>query len=116
MLSRGRAPRSEWLSRSEGSVTPEEAMALGLSPGSPVYRFTRIRYADTQSMALEPATIPARVLASPDMGADSLYKALGDHRPVRVLQRLRAVLFNTEQAESLGTPDPPAGPERHRRG
>src|SRR3546814_2030782 len=30
MLSRGRAPRSEWLSRSEGSVTPEEAMALGL--------------------------------------------------------------------------------------
>lgn len=116
MLSRGREPRSEWLSRSEGSVTPEEAMALGLSPGSPVYRFTRIRYADTQSMALEHATIPARVLESPDMVADSLYKALGDNRPVRVLQRLRAVLFTPEQAELLGIAAASAGLEIERRG
>ncbi|HVI98141.1 MAG TPA: GntR family transcriptional regulator [Sphingomonas sp.] len=115
MLSRGRVPRSEWLSRSEGTVTPEEAMALGLSPGSPVYRFTRIRYADHQSMALEHATIPARVLASPDEVADSLYKALGDNRPVRVLQRLRAVLFTPEQAELLGIEPGSAGLEIERR-
>jgi GntR family transcriptional regulator len=116
MLSRGRQPRSEWLSRSEGTVTPEEAMALGLSPGSPVYRFTRIRYADEQSMALEHATIPARALESIDAVADSLYKALGDSRPVRVLQRLRAVLFTAEQAELLGIEQGSAGLEIERRG
>jgi GntR family transcriptional regulator len=116
MLSRGRAPRSEWLSRSEGAVTPEEAMALGLSPGSPVYRFTRIRYADGQSMALEHSTIPARALESTEAVADSLYKALGDSRPVRVLQRLRAVLFTAEQAELLGIEQGSAGLEIERRG
>src|SRR3546814_7311383 len=96
---------SDWSS----DVCSSDLMALGLSPGSPVYRFTRIRYADTQSMALEHATIPARVLESPDMVADSLYKALGDHRPVRVLQRLRAVLFTPEQAELLGIAAASAG-------
>src|ERR1700740_1398651 len=35
MISRGRQPHSEWLARTEGIVSPEEAMALGLSPGSP---------------------------------------------------------------------------------
>src|SRR3546814_3977904 len=88
---------SDWSS----DVCSSDLMALGLSPGSPVYRFTRIRYADTQSMALEHATIPARVLESPDMVADSLYKALGDHRPVRVLQRLRAVLRSEEHTSEL---------------
>src|SRR3546814_12563485 len=67
-------------------------------------------------MALEHATIPARVLESPDMVADSLYKALGDHRPVRVLQRLRAVLFTPEQAELLGIAAASAGLEIERRG
>ena len=58
MLSRGRHPRSEWTSRSEGTVMPKEALALGLSPGRPVYRLSRIRYADGQSMALEHSTVP----------------------------------------------------------
>jgi len=65
MLSRGRQPHSKWLSRSEGTVMPEEALALGLSPGSPVYRLTRIRYADGQSMALEHATVPKPRYDSP---------------------------------------------------
>lgn len=58
MLSPGRQPRSEWISRSEATVMPEEALALGLSPGSPVYRLSRIRYADGQSVALEHSTVP----------------------------------------------------------
>src|ERR1700761_5081448 len=64
MESRGRRPHSEWVSRAEGVVSPEEAMALGLSPGSAVYRFTRIRYADNVSMALEHTTVPASTLPS----------------------------------------------------
>src|SRR4249920_3813764 len=46
MRARGRTPRSEWLKRSQGSVSPEEALALRLSPGAPVYRFHRLRFAD----------------------------------------------------------------------
>ena len=116
MLARGRAPSSEWLTRTEGTVTPEEAMALGLSPGSPVYRFTRIRYADGVSMALEQATVPASSLASLEAVTDSLYAALGADRPVRVLQRLRAVLFTDEQAELLNIERNAPGLEIERRG
>lgn len=116
MLSRGRQPHSEWISRSEGTVMPEEAMALGLSPGSPVYRLNRIRYADGQSMALEHATVPRDSLRSLDAVGESLYDALGTERPSRVLQRLRAVLFTPEQSELLGIEPGSAGLEIERRG
>jgi GntR family transcriptional regulator len=116
MRSRGRVPHSEWLARTEGTVTPEEAMALGLSPGSPVFRFIRIRYADGISMALEYATVPASSLASPESVTDSLYDALGPDRPVRVLQRFRAVLFTDDQAELLKIDPGTAGLEIERRG
>src|SRR6185503_2688575 len=46
MRARGRMPHSVWLKRSIGSVTPEEALTLRSSPGTPVYRFHRIRFAD----------------------------------------------------------------------
>jgi GntR family transcriptional regulator len=116
MLSRGRQPHSEWISRSEGTVMPEEALALGLSPGSPVYRLSRIRYADGQSMALEHATVPKDSLRSLDAVGESLYDALGTARPSRVLQRLRAVLFTPEQSELLGIEPGSAGLEIERRG
>jgi GntR family transcriptional regulator len=103
MVSRGRVPRSVWLGRAEGTVTPEESMTLGLGPGSPVYRFNRIRYADDAPMALEVSTVPAFCLAGVDVVGTSLYEALEatGNRPVRALQRLRAVLFSAEQAELL---------------
>src|SRR4051812_24185261 len=103
MRSRGRTPRSEWLKRSEGSVNAEEAFALRLSPGSPVYRFNRIRFADEAPMALEYATISAFALPSLESVASSLYEALEEagNRPVRALQRLRALLLNGEQARLL---------------
>ena len=104
MISRGRKPESAWLSRSAGAVTPEEALTLGLSPGSLVYRFNRIRYADGEPMALEYSTIPGFCLPSELAVEDSLYDALDRHsaRPARALQRLRAVLFTGEQAKLLG--------------
>jgi len=116
MLSRGREPHSEWLSRSEGTVMPEEALALGLGPGSPVYRLSRIRYADGESMALEHATVPKNALESLESVGDSLYDALGKSRPVRVLQRLRAVLFTPDQAQLLKIEAGSAGLEIERRG
>ncbi len=103
MRARGRTPRSVWLKRSTGTVTPEEALTLRLSPGTPVYRFYRLRFADDAPMAIEVATIVASALPSMDSVNESLYEALErtGHRPVRALQRLRAVVLNAEQAELL---------------
>jgi GntR family transcriptional regulator len=103
MRARGRTPRSVWLKRAAGTVTPEEALALRLSPGTPVYRFNRIRYADEAPMAIEYATIVATALPSLEAVDTSLYEALEvvGHRPVRALQRLRAVLLTGDQAQLL---------------
>ena len=103
MRARGRNPRSVWLRKSAGTVTPEEALTLRSSPGTPVYRFHRIRFADDSQMALEYATILASCLPSLEAVESSLYVALerAGNRPVRALQRLRAVLFTAEQAQLL---------------
>jgi GntR family transcriptional regulator len=103
MRARGRAPHSVWLKRAAGTVTPEEALALRLSPGTPVYRFNRIRYADEAPMAIEYATVVASALPSLEAVDTSLYEALEQtgHRPARALQRLRAVLLTQDQAELL---------------
>lgn len=103
MRARGRKPRSVWLNRAAGTVTPEESLPLRSSPGTPVYRFSRIRYADEVPMALEYATVLASCLPSIDAVEASLYEALErtGNRPVRALQRLRAVLFTAEQAKLL---------------
>ncbi|HTD12015.1 MAG TPA: GntR family transcriptional regulator [Steroidobacteraceae bacterium] len=103
MRARGRNPRSVWLRKAAGTVTPEESLTLRSSPGTPVYRFHRIRFADDAPMALEYATILASCLPSLEAVESSLYAALeqAGNRPVRALQRLRAVLFTAEQAELL---------------
>src|SRR5215471_16885616 len=62
MRARGRTPRSEWLKRSEGAVSPEEALTLRLSPGAPVYRFNRLRFADDTPMCIEYATVAGEAL------------------------------------------------------
>ena len=104
MVARGRVPRSEWLVKAEGTVTPDEALTLGLSPGTRVYRFHRIRFADDLPMALEQSTISGFGLPGLEVVDLSLYAALeaAGNRPVRALQRLRAVLFSKEQAALLG--------------
>jgi GntR family transcriptional regulator len=104
MISRGRKPGNTWLDRAEGTVNPEEALSLSLSPGSKVYRCQRIRFADGEPMALEQATLPGWGLPSIDAIDNSLYEALeqSGHRPVRALQRVRAISFNEEQAGLLG--------------
>ena len=100
---RGRTPRSVWLKRSEGTVTPEESLKLALSPGTLVYRFHRLRFADDEPMSIELATIVASSLPSLDAVDASLYDALehAGNRPVRALQRLHSMLLSAEQAKLL---------------
>lgn len=104
MAARGRTVRSEWLLRGEGTVSPDESLMLGLSPGAAVHRFRRIRFADDLPMAIEHSAIPGFALAGADAVGESLYETLEQtgNRPVRALQRLRAVLFTTDQAKLLG--------------
>ena len=111
MRARGRTPRSEWLKRLQGSVTPEEALALRLSPGAPVFRFHRLRFADDVPMCLEYATVSAACLPKLEAVHSSLYEALekAGNRPVRALQRLRALLLNGEQAKLLHAREGDAG-------
>jgi GntR family transcriptional regulator len=111
MRARGHNPRSVWLRRAAGAVTPEESLTLRSSPGTPVFRFHRIRFADEAPMALEYATVLAACLPRLDAVESSLYEALekAGNRPVRALQRLRAVLFTQEQADLLQTQPREAG-------
>jgi GntR family transcriptional regulator len=111
MRARGRNPRSVWLRKAAGTVTPEESLTLRASPGTPVYRFNRIRFADDAPMSLEYATILASCLPSMEAVESSLYAALerAGNRPVRALQRLRAVLLTAEQAELMQSKEREAG-------
>jgi len=111
MRARGRTPKSVWLKRAQGLVTPEEALSLKLSPGAPVYRFHRLRYADDAPMCIEYATIAGEALPSLDAVGVSLYEALeqAGSRPVRALQRLRALLLSAEHAKLLNAREGDAG-------
>lgn len=103
MRARGRVPSSAWIARTQGLVSPDEALALNLSPGTPVYRFHRLRYADGVPLLIEYATIVAEFLPSLEVVDNSLYEALSHngHRPVRALQRLRALLLDEKKAKLL---------------
>lgn len=118
LRARGLDPRSVVLDREVGEVTPDEAMALNLSPGEAVVRLSRLRFAGDAPLAVERAAIPHAVLGDPARVKHSLYAALEaiGCRPVRALQRLRAVNLNTEQARQLGVPVGSAALALERRG
>ena len=104
MRSRGLKASSVWLNRSAGKVRPEESLTLRASPGTDVYRFSRIRLADNEPMSIEHTTILADCLPSLEAVEHSIYAALKEtgNRPVRALQRLSALILNDEQAAKLG--------------
>lgn len=107
LRARGLDPRSRVIEHGIGEVTPEEAMALNLSPGTLVVRSYRLRTASGQPLALERTTVPQSVLPdSAEIGL-SLYEAFAarDVRPVRALQRLRAIAFDAEQASLMQLPE-----------
>ncbi|KAA9132779.1 GntR family transcriptional regulator [Marinihelvus fidelis] len=111
MAARGMTPDSVWLSRAEGTVSPDESMTLRASPGTRVFRFNRIRLADGNPMSIEKAVVLADCLPSITAVDHSLYAALKKtgNRPVRALQRLKALLLNAEQAKLLGAREGDAG-------
>ncbi len=117
LRARGLNPHSVFLEREVGEVTPEEAMALNLSPGDEVSRLYRLRYGAAEPLAVERSSIPRAVLEDPAWVVDSLYEALDrlHCRPVRALQRLRAINLGAEQARLLKVPVGSAGLALERR-
>ncbi len=107
LRARGLDPKSVFLERSVGEVTPEEAMALNLSPGAQVVRYYRLRTAGEQPLALERTAVPQSVLADPALVGNSRYEAFArlGIRPARALQRLRAIALDAEQARLLHLPE-----------
>ncbi len=106
MAMRGQEAGSIWIEKTTGLPTPDEAMALALSPDQPVHRITRVRTADGEPLAVECAVIPARCLPSTDEIGVSLYAALdlNGTKPVRGLQRLQASLATAQEAGWLSVP------------
>jgi GntR family transcriptional regulator len=106
LRARGLKPRVEFLERSSGTVTPEEALALNLSPGARVVRLRRLRYAGDKPLALEDTVVPQAILRDAAAVKLSLYETLASIgcRPTRALQRLRAVALDAEPARLLALP------------
>ncbi|WP_020410803.1 GntR family transcriptional regulator [Hahella ganghwensis] len=106
MRERSKKPGSRWLDRSVGMPHEDELRALQLTPEDEVVRFYRLRLADDKPMALETATIPRRFLDNPFEVTHSLYDALTVNgiRPVKALQRLRAISIDEKRAQLLEIP------------
>jgi GntR family transcriptional regulator len=117
LRARGLDPRAVFLERGLGEATPDEAMALAVSPGSGVVRLHRLRFAGESPLAVERTVVPQSVLPSADAVAVSLYEtleALGVP-PHRALQRLRAVAVDAATAELLDLPTGSPGLQIERR-
>lgn len=111
MRLRGFVAGSRELERGAFLPTPEEAMMLGVGPNEGVIRLSRLRLATEVPMAIEHAVIPQRYIPDAAMIGPSLYDTLEarDFKPVRALQRLRAVLLGEADARLLGVePKSPA--------
>lgn len=106
MKLRGIVTRAEILSLQTALPTPEEALKLSLSPSERVSRWRRLRYANDVPIAIEHAVIPERFLPDASLVRDSLYAALdaAGFKPVRALQRLRAVALDDEESDLLEVP------------
>ena len=104
MRARGRTPGARWLSKSVTAPTPKEALVFGISSDQKVTRLERVRLADGEAVAIERATIPSSLLPDPKMVDDSLYRTLESlgARPVRGMQRMRAIAANLRDAHILG--------------
>jgi GntR family transcriptional regulator len=103
MRLRGFVASSRELERGIFLPTSEEAMMLGVGLNEEIIRLSRLRLASDVPMAIEHAVIPQRYIPDPTSIGASLYDALEarNFRPVRALQRLRAMVLTDADAALL---------------
>ena len=106
MARRGLVVQSQWLDRGVYPPSPEEMVALGLPAGENVARISRLRIAGDTPLAIERAALSAAVLPDPQAIGTSLYSHLerSGYRPVRAIQRIRAVSIGEEDAGLFAVP------------
>lgn len=107
MKARGKTAFSQILSRGLFPPSPDEMMALGLSPSQRVARVQRLRSADGIPMAIENSSIPSDALPDPEEVESSLYAVLRRRHlaPNRAIQRVTAINIKGEDAALLGVPE-----------
>jgi GntR family transcriptional regulator len=103
MARRGMVVRSIWLARGLFAPSPEETLALGLGAGASVARVERLRLSGDAPLAVERAALSPDVLPDPEAIGTSLYAHLErtGMRPVRAVQRIRAVSLGADDARLL---------------
>jgi GntR family transcriptional regulator len=103
MARRGMAVRSIWLDRGVYEPSPEETAVLGLSATERVARIARLRLSGDTPLAIERASLSARLLPDPTAVGTSLYSHLekAGNRPVRAIQRIRAASLVEDDATLL---------------
>src|SRR3569833_106198 len=103
MARRGMVVRSVWLDRGLYAPSPEEMVALGLSAGAGVARISRLRLSGEPPLAIERAALSPDILPDPEAVGASLYAHLEKTgaRPVRAVQRIRAVSLGVDDARLL---------------
>jgi GntR family transcriptional regulator len=103
MARRGMAVRSVWLDRGVYVPSPLETVTLGLGASDNVARVARLRISGDTPLAIERASLSASILQDPENIGTSLYAHLdkSGHRPVRAIQRIRAVSLEEEDANLL---------------
>ncbi|PUB15616.1 GntR family transcriptional regulator [Yoonia sediminilitoris] len=103
MARRGMMSSSAWLERGIFMPSPDEVLALALSPDASVSRLARLRAADDKPMAIERASLSTEVLPDPLLVESSLYEVLeaSGLRPVRALQKISAINLADDTAKLL---------------
>ena len=103
MARRGLSSTSVWLERGIVMPSPDEVLALALSPNASVSRIARLRMADDKPMAIERASLSTDMLPNPLIVETSLYDVLGRDglRPVRALQKISAINLEEDNARIL---------------
>ena len=103
MMRRALKPGTRLISSEIGAVTPQEAVTFHLPMDASVIRMERVRLADEQPLAFERVTVPTFTVPDPGNIGPSLYEAmaLAHFRPVRAVQRIRAVNISQAIARAL---------------
>ncbi len=111
MARRGYKSESKWLERGIFLPSPEEVIALALSPDDSVSRIARLRLASGRPMAIERASLPVDILPVPTEVTTSLYEVLerDGKRPVRAIQKLSAINLPRSDADLLDLDEGAAG-------
>ncbi|MGX9355110.1 GntR family transcriptional regulator [Roseobacteraceae bacterium S113] len=103
MARRGMTSTSVWLERGVFMPSPDEMLALALTPDASVSRIARLRTADNKPMAIERASLSTEMLPNPLAVETSLYAVLekAGLRPHRALQKISAINLEDRDAELL---------------